>query len=48
MTTPRRASIKRNTAETQIQVSINLDGTGAAKLWAIKKACVDMATPMCR
>ncbi len=32
MTTPRCASIKRNTAETQIQVSINLDGTGAAKL----------------
>ena len=32
MTTPRRASIKRNTAETQIQLSINLDGTGTAQL----------------
>jgi imidazoleglycerol-phosphate dehydratase len=32
MTTPRRASVSRNTAETQIQLSINLDGTGAAKL----------------
>ena len=32
MTTPRRASIKRNTAETQSQLSINLDGTGPAQL----------------
>lgn len=32
MTTPRRASVSRNTAETQIQLSINLDGTGQAKL----------------
>ena len=32
MTTPRRASIKRNTAETQIQLSINLDGTGTTQL----------------
>ena len=32
MTTPRRASIKRNTAETQIQLSINLDGPDTAQL----------------
>jgi imidazoleglycerol-phosphate dehydratase len=30
MTTPRTASISRNTAETQITVSVNLDGTGKA------------------
>ena len=30
MTTPRTATISRNTAETQITVSVNLDGTGKA------------------
>ncbi len=30
--TPRTASVSRNTAETQIQLSVNLDGTGVAKL----------------
>ncbi len=30
MTTPRTASVTRNTAETQITVSLNLDGTGKA------------------
>lgn len=29
---PRRAEVVRNTSETKIQVAINLDGTGAAKL----------------
>ena len=32
MTTPRIASVSRNTAETQIQLRINVDGTGVAKL----------------
>jgi imidazoleglycerol-phosphate dehydratase len=32
MSTPRIAEIKRNTAETQITVRVNLDGTGQAKL----------------
>src|SRR5579872_4297892 len=32
MSTPRIASITRNTNETQIRVSINLDGTGQQKL----------------
>ena len=32
MNTPRTASVSRNTAETQIQLSLNLDGTGVAKL----------------
>ena len=32
MTSPRIASVSRNTAETQIQLSINLDGTGLSKL----------------
>ncbi|SDY04150.1 imidazoleglycerol-phosphate dehydratase [Collimonas sp. OK242] len=32
MSTPRTASITRNTNETQIRVSINLDGTGQQKL----------------
>ena len=31
-TTSRTASVTRNTAETQITVSVNLDGTGVAKL----------------
>lgn len=30
--TPRRASVERNTKETQIKISIDLDGTGVAKL----------------
>jgi imidazoleglycerol-phosphate dehydratase len=32
MTTPRIAEVARNTAETQIAVRVNLDGTGQAKL----------------
>ena len=32
MTNPRQAEITRNTAETQITVRVNLDGTGQAKL----------------
>ena len=32
MTAPRTADVQRNTAETQIHVRLNLDGTGAAKL----------------
>ena len=32
MTTPRQAEISRNTAETQITVRVDLDGTGQAKL----------------
>jgi imidazoleglycerol-phosphate dehydratase len=32
MSTPRTAEITRNTAETQIAVRVNLDGTGQAKL----------------
>jgi imidazoleglycerol-phosphate dehydratase len=32
MTTPRTAEVTRNTAETQITVSVNLDGTGQARL----------------
>jgi imidazoleglycerol-phosphate dehydratase len=32
MTTPRIAEVARNTAETQITVRVNLDGTGQAKL----------------
>ena len=32
MSSPRTASIERNTSETQIKLSINLDGTGAAQL----------------
>ncbi|CAG1017310.1 imidazoleglycerol-phosphate dehydratase [Burkholderiaceae bacterium] len=32
MNTERKAEVSRNTAETQIRVAINLDGTGAAKL----------------
>jgi imidazoleglycerol-phosphate dehydratase len=32
MSTPRTAEISRNTAETQITVKVNLDGTGQAKL----------------
>jgi imidazoleglycerol-phosphate dehydratase len=32
MSTPRSAEITRNTAETQITVKVNLDGTGAARL----------------
>jgi len=32
MTTPRTASIKRDTAETQIELSINLDGSGQADI----------------
>lgn len=32
MTTPRIAEVSRNTAETQITVRVNLDGTGQAKL----------------
>ncbi len=30
--TPRQAEVTRNTAETQIRVRVNLDGTGANKL----------------
>ncbi|HZN47877.1 MAG TPA: imidazoleglycerol-phosphate dehydratase, partial [Ramlibacter sp.] len=29
---PRQAEVIRNTAETQITVSVNLDGTGQARL----------------
>jgi imidazoleglycerol-phosphate dehydratase len=37
--TDRTASIERNTLETQISISINLDGTGKAKFdTAIRKA----------
>ncbi len=32
MSTTRHAEVRRNTAETQIRVAIDLDGTGAAKL----------------
>lgn len=32
MSTPRTASVKRDTTETQIEVTINLDGTGVAEL----------------
>ena len=32
MSTQRTASVQRNTAETQIEVSLNLDGTGASDL----------------
>ncbi len=32
MTTPRTAEVARNTAETQITVRVNLDGTGQSKL----------------
>ena len=32
MNTERKAEVSRNTAETQIRVAINLDGSGAAKL----------------
>ncbi len=32
MTTPRTAEVTRNTAETQITVKVNLDGTGQARL----------------
>ncbi len=32
MTPPRRADIMRNTSETQIQVTLNLDGSGQAQL----------------
>src|SRR5438874_10841119 len=32
MSTEREAAVTRNTAETQIRVAINIDGTGVAKL----------------
>jgi imidazoleglycerol-phosphate dehydratase len=32
MTSPRTATVERNTAETRIKVAVNLDGTGRAKI----------------
>jgi imidazoleglycerol-phosphate dehydratase len=32
MTSPRTATVERNTAETRIKVTVNLDGTGSAKI----------------